>query len=221
MKPVDGVRIVLVDHHGMECDCLKNLIETRTDMCVVGQVDSGVMALRRARELNPHLIIMDVTMEGSDGIYAMRKISEELADVKIVGLFGSLSAYVICEMLKAGTTGLVSKEHPFSELLQALKHVLAGHIYLCPKTKDILATEHIQHCLNDVRAAEQDHHLLGRERSVLRLAAEGKSVKEIALVLELTPKTVDACRRRLMRRLGLSSMAALVKYAIRTGLTSL
>jgi two-component system response regulator NreC len=219
MKPVDGVRIMLADHHGMVCDCLKNLIETQTNMLVVGQADCGVMAVRRARELKPQLIIMDVTMEGSDGIYAIRKISEELADVRIVGLFGSLRAYFISEMLKAGATGFVSKEHPFSQLLQALEDVLAGRIHLCPKTKDILAKEHIQHCLDGVHTSKQD--LSDRELSVLRLAAEGKSAKEIALILELTLKTVDACRRKLMHRLGLGSMAALVKYAIRTGLTSL
>ncbi len=220
MKSVDGTRIMLADHHGIVCDCLKNLIEIETDMCVVGQADSGAMALRCARELKPHLIIMDVgLMEGGDGIYAARKISEELNGVRIVGLFGHLRACLVSDMLKAGATGFVSKEHPFSELLQAVKDVLAGRIYLCPKTKDVLAKEHILNCLGSLCPTGQD--LSDRELSVLALSADGKVVKEIALALELAPKTVDACRRKLMRRLDLGNTAALVKYAIRTGLTPL
>lgn len=219
MSSLEGIRIMLADHHGMVCDCLKNLIETQTGMRVVGQADSGATALRRARELQPQLVVMDVTVDVSNGIYAIRKMSQELAEVGIVGLFGSLRAYYISEMLKAGATGFVSKEHPFSELLLALEEVLAGRVHLCPKTKDILAREHVQNCLSSAQVPQQD--LSDRERAVLRLAAEGKSAKEIALVLELTPKTIDACRRRLMHRLGLGSIAALVKYAIRTGLTAL
>ena len=216
---MDGIRIMLADHHGMVCDCLKNLIETHTNMHVVAQADCSVTAVGRARQFQPHLVIMDVTMGGGDGIDATRRISQELSQVKIVGLFGSLHDHSLSEMLKAGATGLVSKEHPFSELLQALKEVLGGGIHLCPKTKDILAKEHAQHCLTSVGAAGQD--LTERELSVLRLTAEGKSVKEAALALDLAAKTVDACRRKLMYRLGLGSMAALVKYAIRNDIISL
>jgi len=168
MNPAGGIRIMLADHHGMVCDCLKNLIETQTDMGVVGQAGCGVEALHRARELKPHLIIMDTSTDKSDGIYATRRISQELTDVKIVGLFGSLRADIISEMLKAGATGIVSKEHPFGELLQALKNVLSGRIHLCPKTKEILAHEHVQHCLSSVHPSGQD--LTERELAILRLA---------------------------------------------------
>jgi len=216
---VDDIRIVLADHHGVVRDCLKDLIEKKTDMRVVGQADCGAMAVRRARELKPHLIIMDVTMEGYDGILATRKISQELAETGIVGLFGSLRAHFISDMLKAGATGFVSKEHAFCELSKALKEVLAGRVYLCPIAKDVLSRERGQHCLDRVHTSRQG--LSDRELAVIRFAAEGRSVKEMALTLELTPKTVDACRRRLMCSLGLDSAAALVKYAIRTGLTPL
>ncbi|NQV35935.1 MAG: response regulator transcription factor [Phycisphaeraceae bacterium] len=219
MSPVAGVRIVLADHHGVVRDCLKNLIETQTDMCVVGQADSSATTVRMTRELKPHLVIMNVMMEGNDGFYATRKISQEMADARIVGLFGPLRAYFLSNMLKAGATGFVSKEYPFGELLKALDEVLAGRIYLCPTAKDVLAEEHVQDCLNSCHPSRQG--LSDRERTVIRFVAEGKSVKETALALELTPKTIDACRRKLMRRLDLDSMAGLVKYALRTGLTPL
>lgn len=219
MKPLNGIRIMLADHHGVVRDCLKSLIETQTNMCLVGQADSSATAVRKAREVKPHLIIMNVMMEGSDGFHATRRISQELADARIVGLFGTLRAHFISDMLKAGATGFVSKEYPFRELSRALDEVLAGRIYLCATAKDVLAKEYVQRCLNSVHAAGQG--VSDRERTVIRLCAEGKSVKEIALAIELTAKTVDACRRNLMLKLNLGSTAALVKYAIRAGLTSL
>lgn len=216
---VDGVRIVLADHHGVVRDCLKDLIESKTDMRIVGQADCGATAVRTARELKPQLIIMDVTMEGCDATYATRKITQELAETKIVGLFGSLHVHFISDMLKAGATGLVSKEQPFFELSKALEEVLAGRTYLCPIAKEVLAGERVQHRLDSAHVSWQG--LSGRELAVIRFSGEGKSVKEMALALELSPKTVDVCRRRLMRNLGLDSVAALVKYAIRTGLAPL
>ncbi len=219
MSSIDGVRIILADHPGLVRDCLRNLIETETDMRVVGQADSSVTAVRRATELKPDLIIMNVMMESGGGFHATRRISQELANARIVGLFGSLRPYIISDMLKAGATGFVSKKHPFSELSKALYEVLAGRVYLCPTAKDVLAKEHVQHCLNSAHASRQG--LSDRELTVIRFAGEGKSIKETALALDLTSKTVDACRRRLMHKLSLNSLAALVKYALRTGLTTL
>ena len=124
----------------------------------------------------------------------------------------------IVEMLKAGASGYVLKESAFSELIAAINTVLSGEVFLSSKITRIVIDDYVQ---DRTGGGLQSAPLTERENEVLKLIGDGKSSKEIALLLELSVKTVDACRRRIMAKLNIDSVADLVKYAIREGLTSL
>lgn len=133
-------------------------------------------------------------------------------------------------MLRSGVSGYVLKNHNFSELIKAINTVMADNIYLCPKTTNVLVGDYVryrsggsgsmgQSCLGG--SGFSDETLTDRESKVLELLADGKSSKEIAQIIEMSVKTVDARRRQIMQKLDIESVAELVKYAIRTGITSI
>jgi DNA-binding NarL/FixJ family response regulator len=188
-------------------------------MDVVGEAEDGATAIRLTRELQPEVIIMDVNMPGMDGIDATRRISQELPGTKIIALSMHPKKVFVMEMLKAGASGYVLKENAFAELVKAVNTVLAGEVFLCPKVASIVVDDYIRSGQGKDRSL--DTVLTDREHEVLKLLAEGKPTKEIALLIKVSVKTVDACRRRIMQKLNISSVAQLVKYAIREGLTSL
>ena len=121
-------------------------------------------------------------------------------------------------MLSAGASGYILKDDAFAELAKAVKTVMAGETYLCPKAASILVNNYIR---NHPRNIPENVLLTDRQREILKLLAEGKPTKEIALILKLSSKTVDACRRRVMEKLNVQNIAELIKYAIREGLTPL
>ena len=176
-------------------------------------------AIRLARELKPDLIVMDVNMPEMDGIDAARRILPEMPDVKLVALSTYLKRAFIIEMLKAGASGYILKEQAFDELVQAIKTVVSGETYLSTKAASIVVDGYVK-SQNGKRASAQ-RALTEREREILKLLAEGKPSKEIALLLDISIQAVDASRRRIMQKLGVESLAELVKYAIREGLTSI
>lgn len=213
------VRILLVDDHKILREGLHSMLEKQADIEVVGEAGDGAMAIRLARELKPDVIVMDVEMHGMDGIDATRWISQEIRDAKIVALSMYPKKSFVIEMLKAGAAGYILKEYAFSELVNAINTVMADEIYLCPKVASIVVGSYVRSQLEP--GSSSGTLLTSREREVLKLLAEGKPSKEVALLLNVSIKTVDACRRLIMQKLNVRSVAELVKYAIREGLTSL
>ena len=158
-------------------------------------------------------------MPGMDGIDAARRILPEMPDVKLIALSTYLKKVFVLEMLKAGASGYLLKEQAFGELVQSIETVISGERYLSTKVAGIIVEDYVQ---SHNGAISSDQKVLTeREREVLKLLAEGKPSKEIALLIDMSVKTVDACRRQLMQKLDVQSLAELVKYAIREGLTSL
>ena len=214
-----AVRILLADDHKIMRDGLRSLLQGQTDMEVVGEAEDGREAIRLARELKPDVIIMDVNMPGMDGIDATRRIVNEVSGVRIVALSMYPKRSFVAGILKAGASGYILKDQAFGELVNAVKSVIAGDTFLCPRITSIVVDDYVlNHLANRGTSAAL---LTDRQREVLKLLAEGKPVKEIALILKISPKTVDACRRRVMQKLNIQSIAELVKYAIREGLTPL
>ncbi|HPD47424.1 MAG TPA: response regulator transcription factor [Anaerohalosphaeraceae bacterium] len=213
-----AIKMLLVDDHEIMRQGLYMLLEKQPDIEVVGMAHNGRMAMEMARELAPDLIVMDVNMPGLDGVDATRQITATDSKVKIVALSMHAKKGFIVEMLKAGASGYVLKESAFSELIAAINTVLSGEVFLSSKITRIVIDDYVQ---DRTGGGLQSAPLTERENEVLKLIGDGKSSKEIALLLELSVKTVDACRRRIMAKLNIDSVADLVKYAIREGLTSL
>jgi DNA-binding NarL/FixJ family response regulator len=199
-------------------DGLRSLIETRSDMEVVGEADNGIRAVELARELLPDVVIMDIGMPEMDGIEATKIITDENPKIKVVALSLYSNKQYVIGMLRAGASGYVLKDNAFRDLNTAVESVLRNKLYLSDKISHIDITEYQNNLSSE---GQEDQLLTDRENKVLRLLAAGHTIKEIALRLSKSPKTIDACRQQIMTKMNFGNLAELVKYAIREGLTSL
>jgi DNA-binding NarL/FixJ family response regulator len=212
-------KVLLVDDHAIIRQGLSSLLEKQPDIEVVGGVEDGRQAIDTVRKLNPNLVIMDISMPNLNGIDATRKISEESSGVKIIALSIHSSRRFVAEMLKAGASGYILKDCLFDELIEAIRTVLGGGIYLSPKITGIVIDDYVQRLSKQYQS--NGPVLSDREREVLQLLAEGKSTKQIALSLHVSAKTIESNRRNIMEKLRINSVAELTKYAIREGITPL
>ena len=214
-----SVRILLADDHGIIRQGLRSLLEKQSDIEVVAEAEDGRKALGLVRELVPDVAIMDITMPNLNGVDATRRIVSEFPKVKIIALSIHSNRRFVADMLKAGASGYILKECLFDELVLAIRTVVAGSIYLSPRITGVVVDDYVERLLTT--ADSQPTILTEREHEVLQLLAEGKSMKQIALELHVSIKTIEANRRRIMEKLDIHSVAELTKYAVREGLTSL
>ncbi len=214
-----GTGILYVDDHEVFHDCVRHMFSHREDMNILAIASNGQSAVRLAEELHPDVVVMDVRLPGLNGIEATRKILEETPQVRIVGLSGYTDRQTVISMIKAGARGYVVKEAAFGELIQAIEAVVDGKMYLSPRITSVMIDELIAPPSGKENSGGSI--LSMREQEVLRFVAEGLSSKEIADRLCVSPKTIETHRARIMKKLGLTNVAALVKYAVREGLTSL
>jgi DNA-binding NarL/FixJ family response regulator len=212
------MRILIADDHGVMREGMKVLIENQPDMEVVGEAEDGLMVTQLAKELSPDIIIMDISMPNLNGVEATRLILTENPDIRVIALSVHLDKHFVTQMLKAGASGYVLKSCLFDEVLRALRTVNRNEHYLSPKITDVVLDDYIHYMAIYNKSAED--HLTARERQIVQMLAEGKTTKLIASRLHISPKTSDANRRRIMNKLGISSLAELTKYAIRKGITS-
>ncbi len=213
------IKIILADDHQIVREGLRSLLKKQPDLHVIGEADNGNQAVLLSRKLKPDIVVIDVRMKDTNGIDATRRITKYSPDIRVIALSMYLNKAFVTEMLKAGASAYILKERAFAELLKAIKAVSRGQIYLCSYVEKMLVDEYV----NDV-VGRQDRpypHLTDREVDVLKMLADGNCSKEIASKLEISTKTVDASRRRIMKKLNLDNMAALVKYAVTQGLTQL
>jgi DNA-binding NarL/FixJ family response regulator len=212
-------RVLLVDDHAIIRQGLASLLEKQPDIEVVGSVEDGRKAVDIARQLAPDLVIMDISMPNLNGIDATRKIVAEMSDVKVIALSIHSSRHFVAEMLKAGASGYILKECLFDELVEAVKAVLNGGIYLSPRITGVVIDDYVKRL--SMQCKPEGQVLTEREREVLQFLSEGKSTKQIALQLHVSSKTIESNRRNIMGKLNINSVAELTKYAVREGITPL
>jgi len=212
------ISVLIADDHVMMRQGLRVLLEKHPSMQVVGETADGAEAIQMAKELKPDVVVMDVNMPDVNGIEATKKISKAAPDAKIVGLSMSPNKRLVTEMLKAGASGYVLKEYAVSELVTAIETIMDGEIYLCAKTTSVVVDDFVT---GSVKPSTDSTDLNERQKDILKRLAEGQSSKQIAFEMSLSVKTVDAIRRKISKKLGIDSLAQLVKYAVREGLSSL
>lgn len=211
------IRILLVDDHAIFREGLKLLLEDQPDICVVGEASSGSEAINSLIRLSPDVIIMDIKMPRMGGIDATRRIVQMVPAARVIVLSMVSSEREVAEAFGAGARGYVLKEDSGAELIDAIRSVQENRRYLSRKLADIFADAYLE----AEEKPDQLSKLSARERQVLRFVVEGKSSKEIAASISLSPKTVETYRSRLMMKLGIDNLPDLVKFAIRQGLIEL
>ena len=204
-------RILLADDHALTLEGIRAVLEPHHE--IVGMVMDGRALLDAALRLQPDLVVLDITMPLLNGIDAAVKIKKSLPGVKLLFVTMHVNPAYLEAALNAGATGYVLKSAAREELLDAIKSVLDGHIYVTPS----LSGEHLERFTDPSRAAAT-LRLSTREREILQLIAEGRAGKEIAFLLSISIKTVAFHRENIKRKLGLGTTAELTKHAIEQGL---
>jgi DNA-binding NarL/FixJ family response regulator len=215
-----NISIMLVDDHKMVSEVISALLAREPDMEVVAIADNGREAISKAREVRPDIIVMDVSMPEMNGLEACRRIMAETPESRIIVLSMHAEREYVVEALRAGARGYIQKMSAFKTLVGAIRSVQENNGFLDPIITGIVLKDYIAH-LNEPGAPYERSPLSSREREVLQLIAEGKSTKEIAFTLDIRPKTIEAHRRQIMRKLKLTNLAELTRYAIREGISSL
>jgi DNA-binding NarL/FixJ family response regulator len=207
--------IVLVDDHHVVRQGLRALLEAEPELAVVGEAADGAAAIEMAARLDPDILILDLVMPAINGLEVLRQLGQQSPRTRVIVLsMHSSEAYVV-EALKSGASAYVLKEATASDLVRAVQEVIAGRRYLSPP----LSERAIDAYTRRAQAAAVDP-LTARERQVLRLAAQGYSLQQIATELSISPRTAETHRGHLMRKLGLHSQTDVVRYAIREGILS-
>ena len=210
-----AVTVLVADDHGLLREGLTALL-TRHGVNVVGEACDGLEAVAASRRLRPGVIVMDVAMPKLNGIEATRQVLEQRPEAKVVAVSVRTDPAVVGEALSAGAGGFVPKCAAFEELAVALAAVGRGETYISPKVAGPL----VKHLDGDGEAgAGTGRAITGRERRVLQLVAEGQAMKQIAVTLGISVKTVETHRRQVMDKLDLHSVAELTKYAVRHAIT--
>lgn len=207
-------RILITDDHTLFRQGLKSLLQGELDLEVVGEARNGEEAVARARELRPDLVIMDIGMSGLSSFEAVRRIRKERPETRVLFVTMYDDEDYLAECLEAGGSGYILKDTPADQLIVALREIRRGGKYLSPRILSRLV-EDLRGRHPDDRLKPRLSMLTPREREVLKLLAEGMSVKEIAAHLELSVKTVEAHKFNLMRKLDIHNKAQLVQYAIK------
>jgi DNA-binding NarL/FixJ family response regulator len=211
---VDQIRILVVDDHSLVRAGIRSLLEKLPGIQVVAEASDGSEALRRVAEANPQIVLMDLAMPNVTGLEATSRITKEYPDVRVIILSIYSDSEHVYQALRAGAAGYLLKGAAIEELELAIRSVARGETYLSPPVSKPVIAEYIRR----TNAPQPKGTLSSRQQEILKLIAEGKTTKQIALELNISVKTVESHRAQLMDRLDIHDLAGLVRYAIRMGL---
>ena len=213
------IRVLLADDHTVFRDTLSIALDQSPDIEVVAAADSGDQAIELASKHRPHIVLLDISMEGLNGMETARRIRSQVPEANIIALTMHTRSRFILGMLEAGAKGYLPKTCAFEEVIMAIRRVHAGRRYLSPEVADVMVDLAINpSAIGETRGL---NCLTSREREVLQMVAEGKTSKDIAARLNVGEKTIEAHRRSIMSKLDIHSIAALTKFAVKEGLTEL
>jgi two-component system, NarL family, response regulator NreC len=209
------VRVFLVDDHMVLREGLKALITAQADMAVIGEAGDGETAWQQINASRPDVVIMDISMPTMNGIQATERLKQVCPEVKVLVLSVHDDTSYLRQMLAVGAAGYILKHTAAEALIQAIRIVAAGGIYLEPALAEHVVSRYVRRpaAVTELLGAE----LSEREREVVQRVVQGYSNKEIATQLSLSVKTVETYRARALEKLGLTSRAALVRYALERG----
>lgn len=209
----ETIRVILVDDHTLVREGLRVLLQAASDIAVVGEAENGVAALTLARRLMPDIVLLDLDMPGGDGASALAALREEIPQVRVLILTMYAEQSRLVPLLEAGARGYLTKDAASRELVEAIRVVAAGEVYVRPAVARLLAAAVVpKHTADSARS--RFSALSAREQTVLRLVAEGYNGPEIARKLGVSTKTVDAYKHRIHGKLGLQHRTDYVRFAI-------
>jgi len=214
-----SIKVFLADDHRMVRDGFRLLLETQSDIKVVGEAGNGRETVRQVVKLAPDIVLMDIAMPDLNGIEATQQISEECPATKTIILSMFSTTQHISRAFKAGARGYILKESAGDNLIKAVRMVYGGKIFLCEEISEVVVGDYVRKH-ETVEVVEPLARLTPREREILQLLVEGKTNKRIAEILFLSPKTIETYRSHLMQKLGIKDLPGLVKFAIQCGITS-
>ena len=211
------LRILLADDHALVRAGIRSLLEKMPGVEVVGEASNGREALELIRAELPNLVLMDIAMAELNGLVALARITKEFPSVKVIILSAHANEEYVIRALRYGASGYMLKDAATLELELAINSVAQGKTYLSPSISRTVIDSYLQRVGGQSSPLEQ---LTPRQREILQLVAEGKNTKQIAYLLGISVKTVEAHRLQLMARLDIHDVPGLVRYAIRSGLVS-
>ena len=216
------IRVLIIDDHGLMRQGLISMLQEEKDIEIIGTGDSGENAINLANETSPDVILMDIVMKGMNGIEATRWIKEQNPKIKIILISSEVSKDFITTGIKSGIDGYLPKDSDKGMLLQAIHSVIKGERHFSPEVTALVFEDfYLKEKDGKGLSSKKTQELTNREEEVLVHIAHGKSLKEVALDLFISVKTVETHKMHIQDKLGLSNAAQLVKYAIENNLIEL
>lgn len=213
----EPIRLLLVEDHALVRSGLQALLNGWSDMAVIGVAGDGRAAVACVEDLKPDVVLMDISLPMLNGIEATRRVTAAPRPPRVIMLSVHANEEYVAQALAAGASGYVLKGAEAAELADAIRTVARGGRYLTPSVPQLAVDEYLRRLSQRPSPAAL---LTPRQREVLQLIAEGRTSREVAMLLGLGIKTVETHRAQIMQRLGVADVTALVRYAIREGLIS-
>jgi two-component system response regulator NreC len=210
------IRVILVDDHPVLRTGLRTLLQNEADLDVIGEAGEGWQAVELASRLSPDVVVMDLALPGMGGLDATREIRRRGLKCAVLVLTAQAEERYLFPVLQAGASGYVRKDVADEQLVEAVRMVAGGGVYLEPEAQSMLLQGYLQR--DQAEGKDPFDGLSPRERQVLQLTAEGYTSREIGERLNISSKSVETYRSRLMEKLDLNDRPALVRYALRKGL---
>lgn len=220
MKKASGkpIRVILADDHPIVRAGISQVLKDLPGVEVVGEASDGREAIQQVTLLRPDVVLMDISMPGLNGLEATERIIKALPEVRVIILSRHEEEQYFWRALRLGASGYLLKRAVIGELSAAVQRVAGGEIYLSQELSSRLRKQLPLHQIAHARSPVEQ--LSARQREILQLIAEGQTTKAIALILKISPKTVEYHRAKLMQSLNIFDIPGLVRFAVRTGLIS-